>query len=56
MMKYLIEDAQADITLTTNNGENVFDFVYQNYYRNDLVAMLLQKLRQQPKQGLKRRM
>jgi ankyrin repeat protein len=56
IIKYLIDDVQADITITTNNGENIFDFIYESKYRTEIVVMLLQRLRQQPKRGWKRKM
>jgi ankyrin repeat protein len=55
IIKYMIEDAQADITLTTKSGENVFDLSYRSKYRTDIVVMLLQRLQQQSTRGLKRK-
>jgi ankyrin repeat protein len=53
MVKYLIDDVQAYLTITTKNCENIFDFAYRSKYRTDIVVMLLQRLTQEPKRGLK---
>jgi hypothetical protein len=63
LYKYLINQSQTDITITTNNGENIFDLAYQQSYcnhRNDIVVLLLQRLlhHQQPppkQQGTKQK-
>jgi ankyrin repeat protein len=44
IVQYLLDDGNADITLTTNDGENVFDAAYKSKFRNDMVVMLLTRL------------
>jgi hypothetical protein len=45
VVQYLLLECQADITLKTATGENFLDFVFDSQYRNDIIIMLLTRLR-----------
>jgi ankyrin repeat protein len=45
LVQYLVEEGHADITHTTNNGKNVFDFACTTNHHNDVVVYLLQVLK-----------
>jgi ankyrin repeat protein len=44
MVQYLMDECHADMTVTTNYGQNIFDFIYTTNHRNDFVVHFMASL------------